>query len=117
VLIINKLHVTVKCIIESATGLWCVDDIKGVLWSTEKGKGWTHQWLQVKKKYAFDQWLQNPMTKMGYSEARSTAMMKGTIYSLQENGAVRRRRGRRREKDCQQQGSWQIDQRPKWKWN
>ncbi len=73
---------------------WCVDEIEGVLDNNAKdkeGEGacWTRQWLDVKKKYAFDPRFQIPMPKMGYADPRSSAMMKGAVYSLRENGAVR----------------------------
>lgn len=70
---------------------WCVDEIEGVLDSnsTEEGKSWTRLWLDVKKKYAFDPRFQAPMPKMGYADPRSKAMMKGAVYSLRQNGAVR----------------------------
>lgn len=70
---------------------WCVDEIEGVLDnnSTEGGKSWTRLWLDVKKKYAFDPRFQAPMPKMGYADPRSKAMMKGAVYSLRRNGAVR----------------------------
>eukprot|EP00984_Skeletonema_dohrnii_P012567 scaffold5119_cov153-Skeletonema_dohrnii-CCMP3373.AAC.3 len=72
---------------------WCVDEIEGVLDKTKDKEGggacWTRQWLDVKKKYAFDPRFQIPMPKMGYADPRSSAMMKGAVYSLRENGAVR----------------------------
>eukprot|EP00985_Skeletonema_marinoi_P002404 scaffold1006_cov158-Skeletonema_marinoi.AAC.2 len=72
---------------------WCVDEIEGVLDNAKgkEGEGacWTRQWLDVKKKYAFDPRFQTPMPKMGYADPRSSAMMKGAVYSLRENGAVR----------------------------
>ena len=70
---------------------WCVDEIEGVLDKTEEGTGtsWTRHWLDVKKKYAFDPRFQKPMPKMGYADPRSSAMMKGAVFSLRENGAVR----------------------------
>ena len=73
---------------------WCVDEIEGVLDNNAKdkeGKGacWTRQWLDVKKKYAFDPRFQIPMPKMGYADPRSSVMMEGAVYSLSENGAVR----------------------------
>ena len=74
---------------------WCVDEIEGVLDNAKEiGKegeevSWTRQWLDVKKKYAFDPRFQVPMPKMGYADPRSHAMMKGAVYSLRENGAVR----------------------------
>jgi len=72
---------------------WCVDEIEGVLDNTKDKEGegacWTRQWLDVKKKYAFDPRFQIPMPKMGYADPRSSAMMKGAVYSLRENGAVR----------------------------
>ncbi len=70
---------------------WCVDEIEGVLDSnsSEGGKSWTRLWLDVKKKYAFDPRFQAPMPKMGYADPRSKAMMKGAVYSLRQNGAVR----------------------------
>eukprot|EP00986_Skeletonema_menzelii_P020904 scaffold32648_cov166-Skeletonema_menzelii.AAC.4 len=68
---------------------WCVDEIEGVLDNTEKGKSWTRHWLDVKKKYAFDPRFQVPVPKMGYADPRSKAMLKGAVYSLRQNGAVR----------------------------
>jgi len=72
---------------------WCVDEIEGVLDNTKDNEGegacWTRQWLDVKKKYAFDPRFQTPMPKMGYADPRSSALMKGAVYSLRENGAVR----------------------------
>eukprot|EP00986_Skeletonema_menzelii_P006219 scaffold2344_cov149-Skeletonema_menzelii.AAC.4 len=72
---------------------WCVDEIEGVLDNNKdkgaEGAGWTRQWLDVKKKYAFDPRFQVPVPKMGYADPRSSAMMKGAVYSLRENGAVR----------------------------
>ena len=68
---------------------WCVDEIEGVLDNTEDGKSWTHHWLDVKKRYAFDPRFQKPVPKMGYADPRSNAMLKGAVYSLRQNGAVR----------------------------
>ena len=68
---------------------WCVDEIEGVLDSPDIGKSWTQHWLEVRKKYAFDSRFQKPMKKMGYADPRSREMMKGAVYSLKENGAVR----------------------------
>eukprot|EP00984_Skeletonema_dohrnii_P007907 scaffold2911_cov159-Skeletonema_dohrnii-CCMP3373.AAC.15 len=72
---------------------WCVDEIEGMLDNTNDNEGegacWTRQWLDVKKKYAFDPRFQTPMPKMGYADPRSSALMKGAVYSLRENGAVR----------------------------
>ncbi|KAL7490825.1 hypothetical protein ACHAWT_001185, partial [Skeletonema menzelii] len=59
---------------------WCVDEIEGVLDNNKdkegEGAGWTRQWLDVKKKYAFDPRFQVPVPKMGYADPRSSAMMK-----------------------------------------
>jgi hypothetical protein len=68
---------------------WCVDEIEGVLDNPTRGKCWTRHWLDVKKKYAFDPRFLNPMPNMGYSDARSKALMKGAVFSLRQNGAVR----------------------------
>eukprot|EP00577_Skeletonema_sp_RCC1716_P002534 CAMPEP_0113381314 /NCGR_PEP_ID=MMETSP0013_2-20120614/5229_1 /TAXON_ID=2843 ORGANISM="Skeletonema costatum, Strain 1716" /NCGR_SAMPLE_ID=MMETSP0013_2 /ASSEMBLY_ACC=CAM_ASM_000158 /LENGTH=945 /DNA_ID=CAMNT_0000263719 /DNA_START=15 /DNA_END=2852 /DNA_ORIENTATION=+ /assembly_acc=CAM_ASM_000158 len=68
---------------------WCVDEVEGILDNTEEGKCWTRHWLDVKKKYAFDPRFQIPMPKMGYADPRSSAMLKGAVYSLRQNGAVR----------------------------
>ena len=68
---------------------WCVDEIEGVLDSPDVNKSWTQHWLEVRTKYAFDSRFQKPMKKMGYADPRSREMMKGAVYSLKENGAVR----------------------------
>jgi len=68
---------------------WCVDEIEGVLDSPDIGKSWTQHWLEVRKRYAFDSRFQKPMKKMGYADPRSREMMKGAVYSLKDNGAVR----------------------------
>eukprot|EP00985_Skeletonema_marinoi_P013315 scaffold6578_cov141-Skeletonema_marinoi.AAC.13 len=68
---------------------WCVDEVEGILDNTEEGKCWTRHWLDVKKNYAFDPRFQIPMPKMGYADPRSSAMLKGAVYSLRQNGAVR----------------------------
>jgi hypothetical protein len=74
---------------ESSMLQWCVDEIEGVLDNPEEGKCWTRHWLDVKKKYAFDPRFLKSMPSMGFSDTRSRDMMKGAVFSLRQNGAVR----------------------------
>jgi len=67
---------------------WCVDQIETVLDSGAQSKSWTSRWLDILKVEALKGYFPTP-PPLGFSDPKSSNMMKHAINRLKKEGSVR----------------------------